>query len=206
MVLVTSMVNIPFSCGSWYQLIWESESSYGKESRLNLQITADWFIENTRKCLLEHVTPENLKYIPSNGCLETESRPECFKHYFIKILLLTKAPQIYTKAKPHKVAVTTFSEPSCNPVTLKITSVFPASGEPKALCVLPWANSSGFSRVANPLHGWIGWGNTHVPLLIINSKEFVAPSAAQQLPHPEYFPCFPRTRWVTSCLGNILTF
>lgn len=151
----------------------------------------------------------NSKRDPSNVCLETELRPKCFKHYFIKISLLTKAPskafQIYTKAKPHEVAVTAFSEPSCNPVILKTTSVFAGSGEPKALCVLPWANTSGFSRVANPLHGWIGWGNTHVPLLIINSKEFVAPSAAQQLPHPEYVPCFSHMRWVTSCLGNILS-
>lgn len=76
--------------------------------------------------------------IPSNVCLETESRPECFKHYFIKILLLIKAPpnafQIHTKAKLHEVAVTTFFEPSCNPVTLKTTSTFAASGEPKAVC------------------------------------------------------------------------
>lgn len=173
------------------------------------QITADWVIGNTRKWLLEHISREILKEIPSNVCLETELRPKCFKHYFIKISLLTKAPskafQIYTKAKPHEVAVTAFSEPSCNPVILKTTSVFAGSGEPKALCVLPWANTSGFSRVANPLHGWIGWGNTHVPLLIINSKEFVAPSAAQQLPHPEYVPCFSHMRWVTSCLGNILS-
>lgn len=31
----------PFFCVSWYQLIWEDESPYGKESRLNLQTTAN---------------------------------------------------------------------------------------------------------------------------------------------------------------------
>lgn len=88
--------------------------------------------------MLEHLIRYILKDIPSNVCLETESRAECFKHYFIKILLLIKAPlkafQIHTEAKPHEVAVTTLSEPSCNPVTLKTPSIFPASGEPKAVC------------------------------------------------------------------------
>lgn len=71
--------------------------------------------------------------------LETEPRPKCFKHYFIKILLFIKGPlkafQIHTKAKPHEAAVTTSSQPSCNPVSLKTTTPnFPASREPKAAC------------------------------------------------------------------------
>lgn len=148
-------------------------------------------------------------------CLETfaESRPEYYKCYFnywdFTIYKSTsQAFKIYTNAKPHQAAVTTFSHTFCNPVSLKTaTAIFPTSREPEAVCAPLHKHLQLLRAVANPLHGWIGWGNTHVPLLIINSKEFVAPSAAQQPPHPGDFPYFSCTmRWVYFCLENILTF
>lgn len=67
-------------------------------------------------------------------CLETESRPECFKHYFIKILLFIKAPPKYTQRQNIMKLLSPLAQPSCNPVTLQTTSIFAASGEPKAVC------------------------------------------------------------------------
>lgn len=127
--------------------------------------------------------------------LETlaESRPECFKcclNYpdFTIYKSTSEAFKTYTNAKPHQVSVTTFSRTFGDPVSLKTaTPILPTPREPAAGCAPLHKHLPLPHAVANPLHGWIGWGNTHVALLIINSKEFVAPSAAQPPPPPEYF-------------------
>lgn len=113
----------------------------------------------------------------------------------IEILLFIKAPpkalKTYTNPKPHQVAVATFSQSFCSPVSCKTATQFlPTSGELEVACAPLHKHLQLLRAVPNTLRGWTGWGNTHIPLLIINSKESAAPSTAQQPHHTEYFPWF----------------
>lgn len=92
-------------------------------------------------------------------------------------------------------------------VSHKTTTPFlPTSGEPKVACAPLHKHLQLLCAVPNPLRGWTGWGNTHIPLLIINSKKCPARSVAQQPHHTEYFPYFFHTTgWVYFYLENIFT-
>lgn len=105
----------------------------------------------------------------------------------LRLSLFKKAPPIAfkTHTEPHQAAVT------LSLVTFQTaTAVFKAPGEPKAVCVALHKHLQLLQAVANPFHGWIGRGNAHLALLIFNSKQLVAPSAAQQPPFQNTCPVF----------------